>query len=76
MATPSTRRQLWPLVVILGALSSSMFAWSAQAACGLQDELPESYADLVRSGIHDGPVQTGPLESGTRGGYFDLSTAE
>jgi hypothetical protein len=75
MATPSTRRQLWPLVVILGALSSSMFAWSAQAACGLQDELPESYADLVRSGIHDGPVQTGPLESGTRGGYFDPTAA-
>jgi hypothetical protein len=70
MATLSQLRQTGPLGIVLGIAGSIMSAWSAQAACGLQSELPQAYADLVRPGVHDGPVSAGkPFR------YFDPTAA-
>lgn len=66
MTTPIKRQRVSPSAIILGALGSLGSAWGAEAACGLQNELPADYAELVRVGIHDGPV-----EIDGSGRYFD-----
>jgi len=57
MTMPIRRQRVSPLAIILGALGSLMSAWGAEAACGLQSELPSAYAELVRVGVHDSPVE-------------------
>jgi hypothetical protein len=69
MTTSSIRWQTAQSVT-LGILGSLVSTWTAQADCGLQGDLPQAYAELVRAGIHDGPVETGKP-----GQYFDPTAA-
>jgi len=70
MKTPHRGQWISPPAILFGTCASMVWAWGAQAACGLQSELPSAYAELVRAGIHDGPVEI--VESGR---YFDPTAA-
>ena len=70
MNAPANTRRAGPAAALAPMLVVSTCLSTAQAACGLEEELPGAYRNLVRADVHAAPVETS-----ARSRYFDPTAA-